>query len=349
MPTRVLHVTEAMGGGIMTACIEMVAAAPSQRHDLLYARRGGYDTGDLTGVGFHRVTEASSRWSFFRALWRQLRTDPPDVLHLHSAWAGLLGRIVLGFPARRIVYSPHSFWFERSSAPRPLRLLARVVERALVLRTGYFVAVGPYEAEEARGLGGRTVLVPNVVRLGELPPEVRPAAGERPRILAIGRLAAQKDPDFFRRVVRALREDHGLNVVATWVGGGDDAAARSLAAEAIEVTGWLLRREALARLRTCSVYVHTAAWEGNPMTVHEAVACGTPVVARSIPSLTALGFPQDLDSPEDVAARVAEVVSSSRGDGTLLSPEAAAEEQARALTAVYERVAADGVLKDPPA
>ena len=336
MPGRVLHVTEAMGGGITSAVAEMVAATPAQRHELLYTRRGGYDTGDLDTAGFAAVTEVASRWRLFTALRRRVRADPPDVVHLHSAWAGLLGRLVPGLPAQRIVYSPHSFWFERASAPRPLRALARIVERLLVPRTGCFVAVGPYEAGEARALRGRTVLVPNVVRLGELPPESRPATGERPRLVAMGRLAPQKDPDFFRRVVRALREDLHLDVAATWVGGGDERAAAALEADGIEVTGWLPRQDALVLLRTCSVYVHTAAWEGNPMTVQEAVVCGAPVVARSIPALTALGFPGNLGDPDAVAARVADAVSTGRGDGVVLAPEEAADEQRRALTAVYE-------------
>jgi glycosyltransferase involved in cell wall biosynthesis len=336
MPGRVLHVTEAMGGGITSAVAEMVAATPAQRHELLYTRRGSFDTGDLDTAGFSAIAEVGNRWQLFTALRRQVRADPPDVVHLHSAWAGLLGRLVCSLPAQRILYSPHSFWFERSSAPRLLRALARMVERLLVRRTGCFVAVGPYEAEEARALGGRTILVPNVVRLGDLPPEVRPSSGERPQIVMVGRLAPQKDPRFFREVVRALRQDLMLDIQASWIGAGDEQEARALEAEGIEVTGWLSRPEVLQRLRTCSIYVHTAAWEGNPMTVLEAAACGAPIVARSIPSLTALGFPQELNTPRDVAARVAEALATGHGDGSASTPEAAAAEQRQALTSLYE-------------
>jgi glycosyltransferase involved in cell wall biosynthesis len=340
MKGRVLHVTEAMGGGIISACLEMAAASPEWRHDLLYARRGDYDTGDLLGAPqFASITETSGRRDLFTTLRRELRRNPPDALHLHSAWAGLLGRIILVYPARRILYSPHSFYFDRSTAPRSVRLLAHTVERLLALRTGQIVAVGPHEAAQARALGAATVLVPNVVRLRDLPPEDRPGPGDMPLIVAVGRVAEQKDPLFFRDVVRTLRGPMALPCDAVWVGGGDAELTDVLRRDGIDVTGWIPRAEVLRLLRSCSVYVHTAAWEGNPMTVHEAAACGTPVVARSIPALTSLGFPAALVDPEDVAADVRKVIHAGGDLGSVPVVEAATEEQSRSLATAYRRAA----------
>ena len=65
---------------------------------------------------------------------------------------------------------------------------------------------------------------------------------------------------------------------------------------------WLPRQAALDRLATADVYVHTAAWEGCPVSVLEAAALDLPIVARRIPALEALGVPTLCDTPEAMVA-----------------------------------------------
>ena len=62
---------------------------------------------------------------------------------------------------------------------------------------------------------------------------------------------------------------------------GEEAALREAGAL---VTGWLPRQAALERLAAADVYVHTAAWEGFPVSVLEAAALDLPILARRIPA-----------------------------------------------------------------
>jgi glycosyltransferase involved in cell wall biosynthesis len=119
-----------------------------------------------------------------------------------------------------------------------------------------------------------------------------------------GRLSHQKDPHFFAeaftRVVDLLP-----GVGAVWIGGGDQHYVDELSECGVRVTGWLSRDAALQVLSTCSVYLHTALWEGFPISILEASAMGLPVIARNRPYLRGIEMPMVVESPRDVVDLVA--------------------------------------------
>ena len=93
-----------------------------------------------------------------------------------------------------------------------------------------------------------------------------------------------------------------------WIGGGgSDAHLAELLAAGVEVTGWLEQDIAVKELAGCDIYLHTAAWEGYPMTILEAFELGLPVVARGIPALAS--EPRGARLVVDPAAAIAELLS----------------------------------------
>jgi glycosyltransferase involved in cell wall biosynthesis len=302
----VLHVVESLGGGVTTAIEDYVHSTPGYVHVVLGWRRAGAQTGDDLGrlaAGVLHLPEG--RVAQLAAVRYWIGRLRPDIVHAHSSYAGLYVR--LGAPRwqRSLVYTPHSFSFERRDVPAPVRAAFWLAEAALSLRPGQVAAVGPREAELARRLPGRPLVtyVPNVVRRTHVP-EVSAAASagrHRLRVATLGRILPQKDPDFFRRAVRHARD---LPVDWVWVGGGEPAAESALRAAGVRVTGWGSRSEALAALAEADIYVHTAAWEGSPVSLLEAAALGLPIVARRSRALEALGLPTLCDTPETLAAMV---------------------------------------------
>lgn len=301
---RILHVTEALGGGITTALVEYARSTPELEHHLLSTSRGQFNVEAGLRVHFASVTDAGRGWQNLALKLRSVSAAlAPHVVHLHSAWAGLLGRLVMPRGPHLVVYSPHSFFFERQTLSASARRASWRIERLLASRTDVAGVLTPHEAHLAHLLGLPTVLIPNVVRvdLDQMTPRV---AGEgRPRIVTIGRLSAQKGPDFYLAVV-ASAERLGLQAQWLWVGDGDPAIRAKLAAAGVQVTGWCSHNAAMRTLADADLYLHTAAWEGSPMTVLEAVALKVPVVARSIPSLTSLGLPGNLTTASAVACAV---------------------------------------------
>ncbi len=301
----VWHVTEAMGGGLATAVHEFVRSTPEYSHHLVGHLRTQHQTGE--SGPFDGVASAERGGPLgLAALLRDPGDLPaPDVVHVHSAWAGLVARVLLHRHRSRLVYSPHSYYFERTDIPRVAQWAAWGLERLLARATRVVVAVSPYEAELATRLGCDVRFVPNVARLPlrrRVPAPRR--AGAVPRLVTVGRVEPQKDPRFFAATVDALRA-LGTDVEAVWIGAGPPDLEAVLRASGVEVTGWVDRTEVLDEVRAADVYVHTAAWEGNPLTVLEAESLGVPLAVRSIPAMVSLGHPAGNTTPRALAATIA--------------------------------------------
>ncbi|MFI5911437.1 glycosyltransferase [Dactylosporangium sp. NPDC051541] len=276
-----------------------------------------------------------SHLALARALRRAVAAARPAVVHLHSAWAGLVGRLVLPRSGPPIAYTPHCFAFERDPATVPPGLIrtARRIEQALAERTGLAVCVSPREADLAAALGLPAVHVPNTTRIRA--PRIR-ACAATPTVVTVGRVGAQKDPHFLLDVM--ARIDVAAHWI--WIGGGDPALEAQLRAAGVTVTGWLPPDAVAAHLAAADVYLHTAAWESCPLALLEAGAAGLPLVARSIPALDSLGLDPDLHTSEQVAAELNTVLHTGQPSRPRLQEAFAVrhtpQAQAAALTAAYE-------------
>ncbi|WP_018332035.1 glycosyltransferase [Actinomycetospora chiangmaiensis] len=345
----VVHVVESLGGGVMVAVRDYVRATEDRyRHVVVADVRPGHDTGDFAGVEVVRLGAGQGPVGTWWRLRRTLRAYRPAIVHAHSSWAGVLVRL-LPVPREDVRYTPHCYAFERRDVPRVLRSGFYLAERLLAPRTGCVAAVSPREVGLADRLrhGCRVEYVPNVV------PRVVPAVtvpaprspDRRLDVVAAGRLMPQKDPDWFVRFVRRARR---LGVAAdfTWLGGGDAEAEGLLREEGVRVTGWLPRAEVLRRMAAADLYVHTAAWEGAPLTLLEAAAHDLPIVGRESEALRSLGLVNLYSSPVEAARWLAattdpvELRRLAVAQATVLRLTNSADEQRAALLRVYADVEA---------
>lgn len=142
----------------------------------------------------------------------------------------------------------------------------------------------------------RLVVKPNFVApVAAAPPVTRDG------VLFVGRLSPEKGVDILLDAARALPHRH-----FTVVGGGDDARWHAMAPGNVTFTGAVsgdVAREAMAR---AALLVMPSVWyEGFPLTLIEAFARATPVVASRIGSLAELiddGVTGRLVSPGDPLA-----------------------------------------------
>jgi len=298
----VLHVVEAYGGGVMVAVNDYIESTPQHRHAILAAKREGHDTGVRPNVPLFELDDKRRLRRVLAQVRRTIREFRPDVVHFHSSWAGVIGRLLPRGTAQ-FVYTPHCYAFERRDVPTAVRAAYRIVESVLARRLDAVIACSPREAQLARELrsGTPTFYVPNIAPPPAVPFPRRPS--ERLRIVASGRIAAQKGPDWFAGLARAVRA-RTEDVDISWLGGGEAAAEQSLRDAGVDVTGWLRRPELLAELTGADLYVHSAAWEGAPLSVLEAASLGVPVVARDIPALRSLGLTDLHADPQEAAEAV---------------------------------------------
>lgn len=305
--TLIIHVTESFGGGVAYAIRDYVNNSSSHEHGLLFSVRGdsALPKSEFQQFSFHTEFRdgALNRIKDIRRIAKQF---PEAIFHAHSSWAGLYLRLALSSRRRTLYYTPHCFAFERLDVSRINRLFFRSTEKVLSKNVTKIVACSLREARLSAGLNAPTHYVPNVLPKAQLTSFI-----SNKKIVAAGRIGQQKDPLYFINFVKAYRSIEPSQEFM-WVGGGDDNLESALTAENIEVTGWCTREDAQNHIKQSALYVHTAAWEGFPLAILDAISVGTPVVARRIPAFEGEGFVPLADTAHELARLATEVLKHGR-------------------------------------
>lgn len=288
-PLRVLHVTETFNTGVGTAITSYANAIRGQgvESSLLAQDRGYGLLAQLEGsspfVSARLIPPG--RLNLWRAIGAMVDELRPDIVHLHSSWAGGIGRLRLALRDKPIVvYSPRCFAFERRDFSSLQRLAYHSAEFLLARRTAAFVCVSPREVELARQFRSRAKVFyvantfPSRPTTGDPAAPVAGGIAGPLRVVTVGRVWPQKDPEMFAQIISALRASGPVE--ATWVGDGEEGAKAVLDDTAIAVTGWVPVRDVPDVVADNTVYLHTAGWEGMPIAVLEAMTAGVPVVVR---------------------------------------------------------------------
>lgn len=241
-------------------------------------------------------------------LFRRLR---PDVVHLNSSKAGVLGRIAAvaaRVPVR--IFTAHGWAFKAASGvDSRLYLLA---DRGVEPLTSMVICVS--ENERRAGLaagvctGDRSVVIRNAVDVGAAPSRTR--GDDAPvQVVSVGRLAAPKD--FATLVAAVARLPEGRAHLRVF---GDGPFRSELEAQkqalgldaAVEFAGEV--PDVRPHLEDADVFVLSSLSEGMPVSILEAMAAGLPVVASALPGLEEVvvdGETGLLVAPGDAAALAA--------------------------------------------
>ncbi len=209
-------------------------------------------------------------------LRRVIRDFKPDVIHLHSTKAGLVGRIAAIGAGVPVIYTPHCFAFEMESRLRPLYRLA---ERLLVPLTDGLIAVCESEADAAHGIGYPPQKI-HVVYNGVLPASTPPRT-ERKNIAFIGRNCRQKGVDILLEawiILKKIVPEASLTVMSDL----DDATHKAFTDAGAIVRDFGTAEEAAALLADSAVLAMPSRWEAFPYLLLEALSSGVAVVASDV-------------------------------------------------------------------
>jgi glycosyltransferase involved in cell wall biosynthesis len=319
---RVLHVVEAFGGGVFEQIRHLTARLPSHGVTVAIAYGERPETpARMVELIDPAVTlfplpctkrTARNQVRSLRALARLYAEWRPDVIHLHSSFAGLLGAV--GAPRLTpTVYTPHGYSFTMANHGPLIRALFGGAERVIARRVTAIGAVSRSEAELATRVGppAKVFVVDNGVPELDEPMSRRTAPhGGRRTVVAMGRLAPQQRPHETAQILGPLADVADV----TWIGDGREPADREPMLRAgVGVTGWLAREEAVQRLRNADVYVHWAAWDGQPLSVLEAMAVDSVVIGSDIPALRdVVPDAQRFDTTDAAAAFIRAILSDER-------------------------------------
>lgn len=298
---KILHFSESFGGGVTTAILSYARSSNFEDHYFSGFIRQNDLTGDESKLPPEKTKFFPRTLKGILELYRHIETLNPEVIHLHSTFAGVIGRI-LPFPRDRIVYTPHGYSFLRRDG-YGLRGFYYFVEYVLSFRTRFLAACSTDELARSRALFPNRKLV-ELVNISEIEcQKVRPlelySSINRPTIGMLGRVCQQKGVDFFLDVVGELGESYEF----VWIGGGDATLVSRLSEAGVTVTGWLSRSAALERLSSIDLYLHCAAWDGFPISVLEAAHIGLPILLRKISPFDAENL-TSYSSPHEVAEEI---------------------------------------------
>lgn len=288
---RICHVIECGATGALEMVLLMAEVQRSAGHRVLVAYSPRPGTPRDLRARVHpevRLARLAMRplplraFGWLRRCARLLRRWQPDVVHLHGARAGFMGRLVAGRRfACRALYSPHCISLMHLDRSRFERALFRGLER-FANRACESVYVACCELERTvidQEIGADTALLENAVedRLGDAR-HPTPRLGAK-RVVTCSRISASKGPALFAEICRAARAVRP-ELEFRWIGDGDPRRRRLLEAAGVQVTGWLPRAEALREVGDGWVYLSTSAWEGLPVSLIEAMLLKVPVLCR---------------------------------------------------------------------
>ncbi|MER5551842.1 glycosyltransferase family 4 protein [Streptomyces sp. NPDC002793] len=249
---------------------------------------------------------------------RLIRACAPDVIHTHSAKAGLAGRLAV---RGRIptVFQPHAWSFEALEGRAAG--LAMVWERFGARWSHRIVCVSESErrAGQRAGITARWSVIHNGIDLGRFRPAREGAAAsaraslpllrgippDAPLVVCVGRLSRQKGQDVLLRAWRTASVD-GARLVLVGDGPYADDLRRT-APPGVLFTG--ASPDVRPWIHAADLLVLPSRWEGMALAPLEAMACGTPVLLTDVngarESLPPCQLPHCLVPPEDPDALAA--------------------------------------------
>lgn len=261
----------------------------------------------------------------------------PDIVHLHSSKAGILGRVA--FPKSKVVYTVHGFDSIRIAYRKYLP-----IEKAMQNRCQAIVGVSQYDERNLRSEGITNHV--ETVYNGIYPPvplnnnPFERVQGYEGKVLCIARLAPPKRFDLFLEVAALLPQ-----YAFIWIGNQHEVT------EKYTPNVFFMGNvpNAGAYNAYADVFMLPSNYEGLPIVIIEALACGKPVVASAVGGISELLDGSNGFAVENEAKVMAEKIAYILSDRALYSrmAEAARQTYLRSFTVdkmvdgymrIYERI-----------
>jgi glycosyltransferase involved in cell wall biosynthesis len=249
----------------------------------------------IAGLG-RSVSPFADLKAFF-GLVSTIKKFNPDVIHTHTAKAGVLGRlasIIAGRKAVRI-HTFHGHLLHGYFAGWKTRLVV-IIEKFFAKRTDYLIAIGSEVKRDlvAAGIGEASQY--NVFFPGLPEPKSFDKADLRRHLeldptaiycTFVGRLTQIKRPDRLLDIAAAMvKRDVAINFLVAGEGELFESSKARAVAERLPVTflGW--RKDIDALFAASDIAVLTSDNEGIPLTLIQAAQAGLPILAPAVGSIS---------------------------------------------------------------
>ena len=291
---KLLYVVEAMGGGVFTYIVELVNRLVDD-FDIYVA----YGIRNQTPENYKEYFDPRVNMIFVKNFTRAININKdiqsffeikkiaeqikPDIVHLHSSKAGVIGRFLFTNSGVPVFYTPHGYSFLMQDRSEIKCFIYKTIEKICAKCNCTTVSCSYGENEETLKLTRRAVDIDNGIDIEKFNNLIAKAKkihkldtnDGRIKVFTLGRINYQKNPELFNEIAKKMP-----NVKFIWI--GDGPLAKLLTAPNIEITGWKSREEALSISMSCDIFILTSLWEGLPISLLEAMYMKKPVVVSDV-------------------------------------------------------------------
>lgn len=210
----------------------------------------------------------------------------PDLIHLHSSKAGVLGKVVGNISKIPTIYSAHGWAFSDGAAPvqKWISLMMELSTTRLATR----VICGA-ESERQLALSYRIASPDKITTIHygvenqEVLPRSTEATGAVPRIIMVARFSPQKDQ---RTLIKALSHLEHLDFEMVFVGAGELLEETQAFANTTNIASRIQflgsRTDLDSLLSESDIFVNSSHYEGLPLCILHAMRNQLPVVATGV-------------------------------------------------------------------
>lgn len=288
---KILHTAETIKGGVATVLTQLLINDSDENiHCLIpFQQRSELNQVNCNKIFFKRERRGMiASFAFVCAFIKSIKQIKPDIIHLHSTFAGALGRLILIllFPVYRpkVVYCPHAFAFLINSSSLKKKIYI-FIEKLLLVRTSIIICVSQFEKEQAIKQGfpeNKLEVIYNGVQSPEDIDVKNPYDNSKINLLYIGRFDYQKGFDIILNLSNSMDHDR---FKITAVGDFVNDTRCNLASYPVTLTGWLANSQIKPYLYYADAVIVPSRWEGFAMVPLEAMSYKTAVIAAKTTSL----------------------------------------------------------------
>lgn len=279
---KILYIVESFGSGVFSFLVDLINEIDNDYNiTIAYGVREetpenfcDYFDKSINFVRIKNFTRNISIKKDFMAL-KEIRNIikelNPDIIHLHSTKAGILGRLAANGKKTKMFYNPHGFSFLKKDDSKIKRIVYWAIEKitAMINKKCTIIGCSKGEYKEALKLNKNSICINNGINIEKIKKETQGLISKEInlneiKICTIGRIGYQKNPRFFNEIANEFP-----NIQFTWIGDGE--LRNELKSQNINITGWKNRKEVIEILNTQDIFILTSLWEGLPISLLEAM------------------------------------------------------------------------------
>jgi glycosyltransferase involved in cell wall biosynthesis len=274
---------------------------------------------EQTGLKLLRIP--TNMWHYKEVLESLLRSEPPEVLHVHRVFVpkqAILERSLAEYKIPSVVTPHGAIDFQRRRARK--RLYVWLVEKSRFYRASAVTVVAPQEEKAVRavapGYGGIVRWIPNPIDTHSLEEHSWKGNTEEKRLIFLGRFhVVHKGIDILVDIARfAPSVEFRLYGVEDIKTKGMLQRLKRRLPPNVYFHGPVFGAEKTQALVDASLYIQASRWEGFPISVAEAMYLGVPCAVAPSLYQAELFRQQNLGlvlplNPKEAATRLLEVLA----------------------------------------